>query len=122
MVHTDMPDYRTVLGEVRRVLEPGGVFVHVGVHPCFNGAFADRSVSPDVLIKSGYLDAHRVAPVDPTARDVGQAGQVRDKVGAAHVPLHTLLKRVVDARFMVERSAEGGRPTPVTFSLRCSAR
>ena len=121
MVHTDMSDYQTVLGEIRRVLEPGGVFVHVGVHPCFNGAFTDRRGSPDALIKSGYLDAHWVPPVDPTAREVGQAGQVRDKVGAAHVPLHTLLNWVVDAGFMVERSAEGGRPTPIKAPSRSSS-
>src|SRR5690349_21196147 len=35
MVHTDMPDYAAVVREVSRVLRPGGVFVHVGVHPCF---------------------------------------------------------------------------------------
>jgi ubiquinone/menaquinone biosynthesis C-methylase UbiE len=32
MVHTDMPRYAAVLGEVSRVLAAGGVFVHIGVH------------------------------------------------------------------------------------------
>ncbi|GAB3079784.1 hypothetical protein GCM10027186_42530 [Micromonospora schwarzwaldensis] len=31
------------LTEAARVLPPGGRLVHVGVHPCFVGAFADRS-------------------------------------------------------------------------------
>src|SRR5580658_4265616 len=42
LAHTDMPDYAAALREVGRVLTPGGRFVHIGVHPCFVGAFADR--------------------------------------------------------------------------------
>lgn len=41
MVHTDMAGYPEVVAEAHRVLAPGGVFVHVGVHPCFCGGFAD---------------------------------------------------------------------------------
>ena len=37
MVHTDVPAYSPILTEVHRVLKPDGVFVHVGVHPCFCG-------------------------------------------------------------------------------------
>ncbi|WP_291415192.1 methyltransferase domain-containing protein [Actinophytocola sp.] len=42
MVHTDMPSYPAVVREAFRVLAPGGVFVHIGVHPCFCRGFADR--------------------------------------------------------------------------------
>jgi ubiquinone/menaquinone biosynthesis C-methylase UbiE len=56
MVHTDLPDYRPELGAVRRVLRPGGRFVHVGVHPCFCGGFADRSDSQAIVVRPGYLD------------------------------------------------------------------
>jgi ubiquinone/menaquinone biosynthesis C-methylase UbiE len=43
MVHTDMPGYPAVLREAARVLRPGGIVVHIGVHPCYCGGFADRS-------------------------------------------------------------------------------
>jgi ubiquinone/menaquinone biosynthesis C-methylase UbiE len=43
MAHTDMPAYPGVLAEAARVLQPGGRLVHIGVHPCFCGGFADRS-------------------------------------------------------------------------------
>ncbi|HEX6354128.1 class I SAM-dependent methyltransferase [Actinophytocola sp.] len=49
MVHTDMPEYLAVLREVARVLRPGGVLVHVGIHPCFCGGFADRG-DPDAVV------------------------------------------------------------------------
>jgi len=56
MTHTDMPDYPAVLAEVTRVLRPGGRFVHIGVHPCFCGGFADRGNPSAVVIRPGYLD------------------------------------------------------------------
>lgn len=88
MVHTDMPDYAGVLREVARVLTPGGVFVHVGVHPCFCGGFADRADPDAVVIRPGYRDA-----VCTKASWTDQG--VRDKVGAIHVPLADLLQTFV---------------------------
>jgi hypothetical protein len=36
---------------VRAALRPGGVFVHVGVHPCFCGGFAERGDPAAVVIR-----------------------------------------------------------------------
>jgi SAM-dependent methyltransferase len=111
MVHTDMPAYPAVLREVARVLRPGGVFVHVGVHPCFCGSFADRSDPAAVVIRPGYRERH-------WTKDSWTDQGIRDKVGAAHRPLPNLLNALVDARFGLERFREGGVPLPIVLSVR----
>jgi hypothetical protein len=111
MVHTDMPGYPAVLHEAARVLRPGGAFVHVGVHPCFCGGFADRADPAAVVLRPGYLDAHRT-----TASWTDQG--LRDKVGASHWPLPALLHAVLDAGLTLERFAEGGGPTPTVLAFR----
>jgi len=111
MVHTDMPSYPNVLREVRRVLAPGGVFVHIGVHPCFCGHFADRSDPDNIVIGGGYHDGSW------TKKSWTDQG-VRNRVGAAHWPLHQLLNAFTDVGFTLERFAEGDEATPVTFSVR----
>ena len=112
MVHTDMPGYARVVAEAARVLRPGGAFVHVGVHPCFCGGFADRADPAATVIRPGYLDAGR------WTKDSWTSDGVRDKVGATHWPLPDLLRMVTDAGLVIEACAEGGEPTPTTFSLR----
>jgi SAM-dependent methyltransferase len=111
MVHTDMPDYPAVLREVTRVLRTGGVFVHVGVHPCFCGGFADRTDPEAVVIRPGYLDGHWT-----TASWTDQG--VRDKVGATHWPLPDLLQTFLTAGLSLERFVEGGTPTPTVLAVR----
>ncbi len=115
MTHTDMPDYPTVLGEIHRVLRPGGVFVHVGVHPCFCGGFADRSDPAAIVIEPGYLDGNWTTD---SWTDQG----LRDKVGAGHFPLAELLNIVVGTGFEFEVFSEGATPTPVVLSFRATKR
>jgi SAM-dependent methyltransferase len=111
MVHTDMPAYPAVLREAARVLRPGGVFVHVGVHPCFCGGFADRADPEAVVIRPGYVDRH-------WTKESWTDNGVRDKVGASHFPLAELLNAVVDAGMAPERFAESGGAAPIVFALR----
>lgn len=113
MVHTDMPGYLAVVREAARVLQPGGTFVHVGVHPCFCGGFADRTDKQAIVIRPGYHDRHWTKA---SWTDKG----VRDKVGAMHFPLPQLLHAFTDAGLVLDRFDEGGTPAPQVLAIRSS--
>lgn len=111
MIHTDVPDYSGVLTEAWRVLAPGGSFVHVGVHPCFCGGFADRTDPEALVVRPGYLDGH-------WTKESWTDRGLRDKVGATHMPLPTLLRGFVEAGFVLDTFKEGGEPTPTVLAMK----
>ncbi|NUR89305.1 MAG: class I SAM-dependent methyltransferase [Nonomuraea sp.] len=112
MVHTDMPFYPDVLREAARVLRPGGVFVHVGVHPAFCGGFADRSDPAAVVVRPGYGAAY-------WTKESFTSEGVRNRVGASHWPLAELFNSFVAAGLTLERFAERGGPVPIVLGVRC---
>ena len=85
--------------------------MHVGVHPCFCGGFADRGDPGAVVIRPGYLDGHWTRA---SWTDRG----VRARVGATHRPLPELLHGFLAAGLALERFAEGGAPTPAVLAIR----
>lgn len=109
MAHTDLPDYPAVLREVHRVLAPGGVYLHIGVHPCFVGGFADRTDRDAVIIRPGYLDPH-------WTRESWTDQGLRDKVGATHLPLPDLLNAFLNAGLHLNHLTESGPPTPTALT------
>ncbi|MFI9772249.1 class I SAM-dependent methyltransferase [Streptomyces sp. NPDC052415] len=113
MVHTDMQHYPAVLREAARVLAPGGLFLHIGVHPCFNGAFADRSDTNAVVVRPGYLNGY-------WTKESWTNSGVRAKVGATHRPLPELLQAFVDAGLTLIQFAEGGEPTPAVLAVKAT--
>jgi ubiquinone/menaquinone biosynthesis C-methylase UbiE len=111
MVHTDTPVYPEVLRAIARALVPGGVFVHVGVHPCFCGGFADWTDRDAIVVRPGYLDSYWTKASYTTAG-------VRARIGAEHRPLPELLRGFTEAGFTLEAFAEGGAPTPIVLGIR----
>jgi SAM-dependent methyltransferase len=104
LAHTDLPDYPSVLAEIARTLRPGARLVHVGVHPCFVGAFANRADHPRVLIDPRYTDRSHT-------HDAWCSTGVRARVGAWHLPLAALLNALPAAGLELVRCTESG-PAP----------
>ena len=114
--HTDVDDWGQVLGEIARVLRPGGVLVYVGVHPCFVGPhslFVEGKGVPEL-----HAGHYRVAGRYGEAPGISPTG-LRAKVGATHLPLALFLQAFVDAGLSPDAFEEpGSRDYPVAIALR----
>jgi SAM-dependent methyltransferase len=115
LCHTDVPDYAAVVAEAARILKPGGHFVHIGIHPSFAGAFADRTDPARIVVDSGY---HRRERRFDSFTPLG----VRAKVGAWHVPLGALLHTALDAGLLVAKVIESASENAVPDMLGFGAR
>jgi hypothetical protein len=112
LCHTDVDDYAAACRAVRPALRPGGIFAHVGVHPCFIGAFADRSDPEQVRIRPGYWRRER-------SFEAWSPHGVRARVGATHLPVSELLNVLAGAGLTIERVLEDGGPVPDILAIRC---
>jgi ubiquinone/menaquinone biosynthesis C-methylase UbiE len=115
--HTDIDDWPAAVGEIRRVLQRGGPFVYLGVHPCFVGPhslFVEGKGVPE--LHAGWYrrpGRYEEAPgISPTG--------LRARVGATHLPLAKFLQSFIDAGFRLEHVEEpGARDFPIAIALRC---
>ena len=112
MCHTDIDDYAATCRALSPALRPGGIFAHIGVHPCYVGAFADRSQPGRVLITPGYWQRER-------RFDAWAPQGVRARVGATHLPVSDLLNALASAGLTIERVLEAGHPVPDILAIRC---
>jgi len=117
--HTDVDDFGAVLREAARVLEQGGSFVYLGVHPCFVGPHSEFREGRGIpTLHPGYRDTawRSEAPgISPTG--------LRAKVGARHEPLGRFLQAFFDAGFTFEQFEEPGpREYPFFVAARAQKR
>ncbi len=113
--HTDLDDFPLALHEIARVLRPNGLFVYLGVHPCFVGPHS-RFVAGRGLptLHPGYRRAGRYEEAPGITPD-----GLRAKVGAVHIPLAAFVQAFLDAGFAFERFEEpGNREYPVPLAIR----
>lgn len=110
LCHTDIDDYPAACRAAALALAPGGRFAHVGVHPCFIGAFADRSDPEGVLIKPGYWRRERQF-------EAWCPHGVRARVGAVHLTLGDLIGAITAAGMVVDAVVESGEPTPDVLAI-----
>jgi SAM-dependent methyltransferase len=112
MCHTDIDHYAAAVRALSPALRTGGIFAHVGVHPCYTGAFADRSDPARVLITPGYWRRER-------RFDAWTPHGVRARVGATHLPVGDLLNAMTAAGLSIERVIEAGSPVPDVLAIHC---
>jgi SAM-dependent methyltransferase len=113
-VSSALDDFAGAVAEVYRVLAPGGRYVPVCLHPCFDGNYAEKRPDGTVVQHPGYRDTRFAEP--------GHfASTVRGKTGSWHRPLAAQLNTYLQAGFELLRVAEDGTdplPNQLAFLLR----
>ncbi len=113
MALMDMPEIQPLLGALRRMLKPGGIFVFSICHPCFNPAGiqrfcemyeeeAGRHVTRTGVKVSAYLQPF-------ACKTEGIIGQPEPQF-YFHRPLHVLLDAGFREGFVVDGLGEPGLP------------
>jgi ubiquinone/menaquinone biosynthesis C-methylase UbiE len=102
--HTDVEDFTSLAREARRILEPDGRFVYVGLHPCFTGPFAEQPQADGTrVVHPGYGQ-----PGWQTGGPGSVPGGLTSRVGFRHLPIARVLNGVLDAELRLCRVEEGG--------------
>ena len=101
-VHTDVDDFAAMMGEVERVLRPGGRFIYIGTHPCFIGPFVSRAGEREagqLIVSSGYGNTELTFEGSGTS-------SLKAKVGARNIPLGEFIASFLNAELVIERFEE----------------
>lgn len=112
-ISTDVDDFAAVLADVSRVLSPGGLFVFMGAHPCFNGPHIERLEDGGVRAHPTYQTRgwHELAP--------WWGPYVRSRVGMSQHTLADILNAYIASGLSIEHVAEtGAHPVPNTLAIR----
>jgi SAM-dependent methyltransferase len=108
---TDWDDLTGAFAETYRILEPGGRYVCIAVHPCFAGSHAEALPSGDVVQHPGYAHSRFHAPDEHKT-------PVRSRVGAWRRTLADLLNAFIETGFALREVREGGAAAlPETLAI-----
>jgi SAM-dependent methyltransferase len=97
----DWADLAASAADLHRALRPGGRFVDITVHPCFNGGFAQAQPDGSVLLSPGYRRAAFLAPDHFEST-------IRSRVGAWHRPLDAIVNTFLAVGFQLNKVVEDG--------------
>jgi len=113
--HTDVDDFRGLVGEALRVLRAGGRFVYVGNHPCFVGPVQKHVETGLPSLYAGYRQGGRW---DATTAPGATPGGWREQLGSfVHLPLGDFLAAFSGFELVTVEEPDDGWEYPKTIAL-----